>query len=153
VQSYGWQGWKYNGQMSGTSGEAKRLEGIQIRLTNCPYSGGITYQTHIQSYGWSKGWSSNGEMAGTSGESKRLEAIEIKLTGEMANHYDVYYRVHAQSYGWLGWAKNGESAGTAGHSKRLEGIQIVLVPKGSSAPSDSYGGIKSARTACFIDRR
>ncbi len=32
VQSFGWQGWKYNGQMSGTSGKSKRLEGIQIVL-------------------------------------------------------------------------------------------------------------------------
>jgi uncharacterized protein YjdB len=152
VQTYGWQGWKYNGQMSGTSGQSKRLEGIEIKLTNCPYSGGITYQTHIQTYGWSKGWSSDGKMAGTSGESKRLEAIQIKLTGEMANHYDVYYRVHAQSYGWLSWAKNGESAGTSGLSKRLEGIQIVLVPKGSAAPSANYNGVTSTNSKSCISK-
>ncbi|MGN0390327.1 MAG: Ig-like domain-containing protein, partial [Wujia sp.] len=52
VQSYGWQGWKYNGQMSGTSGEAKRLEGIEIKLTNKQYSGSIVYTTHVQKYGW-----------------------------------------------------------------------------------------------------
>jgi uncharacterized protein YjdB len=91
-------------------------------------------------------------MSGTSGESKRLEAIQIKLTGEMANHYDVYYRVHAQSYGWLGWAKNGESAGTAGYAKRLEGIQIVLVPKGSAAPSASYGGVTSTNAKAYISK-
>ena len=45
VQSNGWQGWKYNGQMSGTSGQAKRLEGIEIKLTNAPYSGGVCYTT------------------------------------------------------------------------------------------------------------
>jgi uncharacterized protein YjdB len=137
--------------MSGTSGKAKRLEGINIKLTNLPCSGGITYRTHVQSYGW-QSWKSNGEMSGTSGESKRLEAIEIKLTGEMAEKYDVYYRVHAQSYGWLGWAKNGASAGTSGLSKRLEGIQIVLVPKGSAAPSNSYGGITSVKTQAYITK-
>lgn len=140
VQSYGWQGWKYNGQMSGTSGEAKRLEGINIKLTNRPYSGGINYTTHVQSYGWqgtlsdSSTWKKDGQMSGTSGEAKRLEAICISLTGEMAEHYDVYYRVHAQSFGWLDWAKNGAPAGTAGYAKRLEGIDIVLVPKGGKAP-------------------
>ena len=51
VQTYGWQGWKYNGQMSGTSGQAKRLEGICIKLTNKPYSGNIVYTTHVQTYG------------------------------------------------------------------------------------------------------
>ena len=156
VQSFGWQGWKYNGQMSGTSGQAKRLEGINIKLTNKLYSGGICYTTHVQSYGWqgdinnSATWKKDGEMSGTSGQAKRLEAIMIKLTDEMADHYDVYYRVHAQSYGWLGWAKNGEPAGTAGYAKRLEGIQIVLVPKGGTAPSNSYGGINSANGQAYI---
>ena len=156
VQSYGWQGWKYNGQMSGTSGEAKRLEGIEIKLTNKQYSGSIVYTTHVQKYGWqgdvndSSTWKKEGEMAGTSGEAKRLEAICIKLTGEMEKHYDVYYRVHAQSYGWLGWAKNGECAGTAGYAKRLEGIQIVLVPKGGSAPASNYGGVNANQTEAYI---
>ena len=151
VQTFGWQNWKLNGQMSGTSGQAKRLEGINIKLTNSDYAGGIRYSTHVQSYGW-QDWKSNGEMSGTSGEAKRLEAIKIELTGEMAKHYDVYYRVHAQSYGWLGWAKNGESAGTEGLAKRLEGIQIVLVPKGAAAPSATYGDIKSVQTSAFIKK-
>lgn len=136
VQDYGWQGYQYNGAVSGTTGEAKRLEGINICLNNKPYSGGICYQTHVQDYGW-QDWRYDGAMSGTSGESKRLEGIRIMLTGEMANHYDIYYRVHAQDYGWLDWAKNGQSAGTAGLSKRLEGIQIIVVPKGSSAPGNT----------------
>ena len=158
VQTFGWQGWKYNGQMSGTSGQAKRLEGINIKLTNKPYSGSIVYTTHVQTYGWQGNennpntWRRDGDMSGTSGEAKRLEAIRIALTGEMAEHYDVYYRVHAQSFGWLGWAKNGEAAGTAGLAKRLEGIQIVLVPKGGNAPARSYQGITSVKPQAYIKK-
>lgn len=158
VQSFGWQGWKYNGTMSGTSGLAKRLEGINIRLTNKPYNGSIVYTTHVQSYGWqgdinnTNTWCRDGQMSGTSGKAKRLEAICIALTGEMAEHYDVYYRVHAQSYGWLGWSKNGAPAGTAGLAKRLEGIQIVLVPKNGAAPSIDYQGIRSIRSQAYIKR-
>ena len=158
VQTYGWQGWKYNGQMSGTSGKAKRLEGIEIRLTNKPYNGSVVYTTHIQSYGWQGNmnnmstWKRDGEMSGTSGKAKRLEAICIDLTGEMKEHYDIYYRVHAQSYGWLSWAKNGAPAGTAGFSKRLEGIQIVLVPKGGQAPSNQYQDIQSRWKQVYIKR-
>ena len=122
--------------MSGTTGKAKRLEGIELRLTNQQYDGGVEYRTHIQKIGW-QGWKANGEMSGTSGEAKRLEAIEIRLTGTMEIHYDIYYRVHAQKFGWMGWAKNGESAGTAGHAYRLEGIEIKLVPKGSPAPGST----------------
>lgn len=111
VQSFGWQTWKTNGQMSGTSGKAKRLEGINIKLSNASYSGGVRYTTHVQSYGWQGNendpntWRNDGEMSGTSGQAKRLEAIRISLYGEMAEHYDIYYRVHAQSFGWLSWAK------------------------------------------------
>ena len=158
VQSLGWQGWKYNGVMSGTSGKAKRLEGINIKLTNKPYSGSIVYTTHVQSIGWQGNennvntWFRDGQMAGTSGRAKRLEAIRIALTGEMAEHYDVYYRVHAQSFGWLDWTKNGEAAGTAGLSKRLEGIQIVLVPKGGAAPARNYGGVVTINNNSYIKR-
>ena len=85
VQSFGWQTWKTNGQMSGTSGKAKRLEGINIKLSNASYSGGVRYTTHVQSYGWQGNendpntWKKDGEMSGTSGQAKRLEAIRISL--------------------------------------------------------------------------
>ena len=136
VQSYGWLKYVADGKMSGTEGEAKRLEAIKIQLENAPFTGGIQYRTHVQSKGWQE-WRSNNQISGTEGESKRLEAIEIRLTGEMAQYYDVYYRVHAQTYGWLDWAKNGEPAGTAGLSKRLEAIEIRLVKKGAKAPGST----------------
>ena len=137
VQSYGWQGDVNDGAVSGTTGRSKRLEGIQIRLSNQKHAGGVEYQTHVQSLGWESGWAGNGAVSGTVGKAKRLEAIRIRLTGEMEQHYDVYYQVHAQSYGWLGWAKNGEPAGTAGYGRRLEGIRICLVPRGGSAPGST----------------
>ena len=140
VQTYGWQSWKKNGAMSGTQGQAKRLEGINVKLSNLindsDWTGGITYRTHVQTYGW-QAWKSNGAMSGTSGQAKRLEAIQIYLTGDVRYYYDVYYRVHAQTYGWLDWAKNGEMAGTSGLAKRLEGIQIKLVRKGGPAPGST----------------
>lgn len=134
VQTYGWQKNVSDGSISGTFGEAKRLEGINVCLGDIRCGGGIRYKTHIQTYGWEDDWKYDGEMSGTSGQAKRLEAIQIQLYGEAAERYDVYYRVHAQTYGWLGWAKNGEPAGTEGMSKRLEAIQIVLLPKASQPP-------------------
>ena len=118
------------------------MEAINIKLENAPYAGGVTYRTHVQTYGW-QGWKSNGAMSGTSGQAKRLEAIEIKLTGTMAEKYDIWYRVHAQTFGWMGWAKNGERSGTAGMAKRLEAIQIVMLPKNSAAPGATGGAFRS----------
>lgn len=131
IQDIGWQGWVKNSEVSGTSGQSKRMEGVRIFLSNV--EGGIEYCTHVQDIGWMD-WVSGGNVSGTSGQSKRLEAIRIRLTGNAEAIYDVYYRVHAQDTGWMDWAKNGESAGTAGFSYRLEAIQIVLVPKGGEAP-------------------
>ena len=148
VQTYGWQNSVFDGAISGTTGEAKRLEGIKVNLTNPEYSGSVQYRTHIQTYGWEDGWKTDGVMSGTSGEAKRLEAIQIQLTGDVANHYDVYYRVHAQQFGWMGWAKNGESAGTQGYAYRLEAIEIQLVPKGSSAPGSTDNAFMEKQNTC-----
>lgn len=134
VQNIGWQGWRSNGDVSGTSGRALRLEGMNIKLDGI--DGGIEYRTHVQNIGWMN-WVSNGAMSGTSGRSLRLEAINIRLTGNAANRYDIYYRVHAQNVGWMGWAKNGDASGTAGFSYRLEAIQIHLVDKGGPAPGST----------------
>lgn len=152
VQNYGDQSYVYDGSVSGTEGESKRLEGIRIKLNTdkTEAQGSIHYITHVQNYGWQgdesdiSTWQQDGAFAGTSGESKRLEAIRIVLTGEMAEKYDIYYRVHVQNFGWLDWAKNGERAGSAGYSRRLEGIQIKLLPKGSAAPGDT--------TNCFYEK-
>ena len=135
IQKEGWQSWKTNGEVSGTTGKSLRLEGIKINLNTNGMNGGIRYSTHIQQEGW-QGWKTNGEVSGTTGKGLRLEAIKIELTGEIAKKYDIYYRVHAQKFGWLGWAKNGEAAGTQGYKYRAEAIQIQLLPKGAK-PSGS----------------
>ena len=148
-QDYDWEkDWKKDGQTSGTVGEAKRLEAIEIKLPG-GVSGSIEYRTHIQDIGWEKNWSKDGEKSGTEGQCKRLEAIQIRLTGEVAENYDVYYSVHAENFGWLGWAKNGEEAGTAGYGYRLEAIRIQLVTKGDKAP-ELIGTIKEAMKARLV---
>lgn len=134
VQDVGWQGWKRNGEMAGTSGKSLRLEGMYLQIEGVDNA--IEYRTHVQNIGW-QDWVRDGAMTGTSAQSLRLEAIDIRLTGDMASKYDIYYRVHAQNVGWMGWAKNGQPAGTAGFSYRLEAIQIVLVDKDGAAPGST----------------
>ena len=137
IQTYDWRGWSFDGEQSGTTGQAKRLEAIKVDFANSKYTGKLRYKTHVQTYGWEENWTKGGQIAGTTGQAKRLEAIQIELTGEMAEQYDIYYRVHSQTYDWLDWAKNGESAGTEGLAKRLEAIEIRLVEKGGAAPGST----------------
>ncbi|MBC3804588.1 hypothetical protein GH808_09110 [Acetobacterium fimetarium] len=141
VENIGWQDWKSNGTMSGTSGQGLRLEGIEIKLNNQGYDLNVEYSTHIQNIGW-QDFKSNGVMSGTSGQGLRLEAIKINLTGNDAELFDIYYRVHAQNVGWLDWASNGAESGTAGYGYRLEGIEIKIVPKGNPAPGATANPFK-----------
>lgn len=82
IQNYGWEDRysKRDGDITGTTGKAKRLEAIKISLGNSeqiPQGAKIEYQVHIQDIGW-QGWKQNGEIAGTEGREKRIEAIRIK---------------------------------------------------------------------------
>lgn len=126
-QTYGWTNWVKNNQFAGTKGEAKRLEGIQIRLTGeiaKHYS--IRYRVHIQTYGWSQGWQYDGALAGTEGEAKRLESLEVQLVPK-SETMGLVYRVHRQTYGWeTSYKTMGQVSGTTGEGKRLEGIEIAL---------------------------
>ena len=136
VQEIGDQPYRYEGEMAGTSGQSKRLEGLRISLQKMNENSSIVYQAHIQDIGW-QDWKKDGELAGTTGQNKRLEAVRMKLTGELVGKYDIYYQVHVQNLGWLDWAKNGEEAGSTGFGYRLEGIRIMLVEKGSDAPGET----------------
>ena len=128
VQNIGWQGWVNDTGTTGTTGQSKRLEAINLNLSDSSYSGNIEYRTHVQDIGWQT-WQKNGAMAGTTGQSMRLEALEIRLTGDLAKNYNIRYRSHVQSIGWQAWKSNGQMTGTTGQSLRLEAIQIQLVKK------------------------
>lgn len=102
VQSFGWQNPVTNGAMSGTSGEAKRLEAIQIKLYGeMANRFDVYYRVHAQSYGW-LGWAKNGEESGTAGYAKRLEGIQIVLvpkgSAAPANNYKNIQSVHTKAY-------------------------------------------------------
>ena len=150
IQNKGWEKTvKKNGEMSGTTGSALRLEGLVIKIEG-DKNLGVQYAAHVQDYGWMP-WAANGEIAGSTGESKRMEAVMIKLTGADQDKFDIYYRVHAQNLGWLGWSKNGEAAGTAGYGYRLEALQIQIVPKGKAIEQNA-AGIKSVKSERYASK-
>lgn len=139
IQKDGWLKFVKNGETSGTTGQSKRMEAIQILKTstnNTEIKGSIQYRTYVQGIGWTN-WVEDGETSGTIGQSKRMETIQIKLTDELEKYCDIYYRAHVQGYGWLGWTKNGESAGSTGISYRMEAIQIKIVEKGDTISSST----------------
>ena len=141
VQSYGWQSFRRDGALSGTTGLAKRLEALKMHMENVPLSGFIQYRSHVQGIGWQRGWWSSDFVSGTEGQSKRLEAVQIRLYGDIAKEFDVWYRTHVEKYGWTGWAKNGTSCGSEGISYRLEALEVKLLPKGMAAPGSTENNL------------
>ncbi len=82
IQDIGWQDWVTGGNMSGTEGQSKRLEGIEIKLTgDLADKYDVYYRVHAQDFGWLD-WAKNGETSGTVGRSKRLEAIQVVLVAK-----------------------------------------------------------------------
>ncbi len=124
VQQIGWQTSVTNGQISGTEGQALRVEALKIGLLNAPVGAKIEYQTHVQQIGWQTPVTDNAE-GGTDGKSLRVEAIKIAL--ENLPGYSVQYRAHVQSIGWQPWASDGQEAGTDGKALRIEAIEIRIV--------------------------
>ena len=65
-----------NDRIIGTTGEAKRLEAITIKVTKNTTGRKLLYQAHCQSVGDTKICAA-GELCGTQGQSKRMEAFRI----------------------------------------------------------------------------
>ena len=129
IENLAWLTWVKNGDISGTTGSALRMEALELKLENVgSLDIGITYRVHVGDVGW-QDWKVNGATAGTVGQGVRMEAIEIKLTGADAGLFSVQYRVHVQDDGWQDWKKDGETAGTTGEALRAEAISIIIVSK------------------------
>ncbi|HLL52244.1 MAG TPA: peptidoglycan DD-metalloendopeptidase family protein, partial [Myxococcaceae bacterium] len=129
VEGIGWQGAQANGGTTGTTGQNRRLEAINISLqrpTGTPGSFDVCYEAHVQNIGW-QGVRCNAQTAGTVGQGLRMEALKIWLVNP-PNRAGVCYRAYVQNIGWQSWVCNGAIAGTTGQSLRIEALQIKLTP-------------------------
>ena len=114
IEDIGWQDWKTYGEVSGTVGESRRLEAIQIIA---PFD--VEVEAHIENDGWvNYGKINRDTIIGTVGESKRLECLKIKGNFE--------YRVHIQDSGWTPYTKADGicTLGTVGQALRIEAIEM-----------------------------
>ena len=131
VQNYGWLGWVNDGTISGTEGQALRMEAVNLKVNGLPQGARILARSHVQNYGWKAASVVDGSIRlGTTGEGLRMEAIQLTLDGVPG--YGLRYRVHVQDYGWMDWQYQGSTAGTFGESKRIEAIQLQVVKDGNS---------------------
>lgn len=115
IQDIGWQGYVKDNQISGTTGQSKRLEAIQINTSD------IKYRVHMQDIGWGA-WCSNNQIAGTTGQSRRVEAIEFK------SNIKILAQAHVQDIGWQKEVQGTNFViGTTGQSLRLEAFKLRIL--------------------------
>lgn len=125
IQNKSWLSSVSNGEISGSTGQALRMESVIINAYGLPSGSYIEYQSHVQNIGWMN-WVKSGEISGTTGKALRVEAFRMRLVNAPLN-YDIQYQVHVQDIGWMNWAKNGEMSGTTGKALRVEAIRVQIV--------------------------
>ena len=115
VQGVGWQCWVGDGETSGTTGRALRLEGLHIKA---PFE--IEASAHIEKMGWvNYGKINKDTLIGTEGQSRRLECLKFKG--------NFKYRVYIQNLGWSAWtnADGISTLGSVGQSLRIEAVEML----------------------------
>lgn len=144
VSDIGWMSDVKENEISGTTGQSKRMEAFKASLGRIDADLSLEYRSHVQDIGW-QNYVKDGEITGTVGQSKRMEAITMKLTGSDSEDYHIYYRVHVEDYGWLDWAHDGEDAGTIGFAKRIEAIQVQIIKDGETVPTNVKNHVYKSR--------
>lgn len=99
VQNIGWQDWKRDGQSAGTTGQALRLEALQI---DPPQGWNLTVRLHIQNEGWRSYENivhGNSVTIGTTGKAERIEAIKIDVVEKPAGAGKLKFMVHQENQG------------------------------------------------------
>ena len=135
VQDIGWIDWKDASQEIGTTGHAKRIEAVRLKLSGeLAKSYDLWYRVHVQDKGW-MGWTSNGQLAGTAGLGLRIEAIELRIVAHGTAMKDIggtafadeglRVNAHVQNIGWQGDRSGyNVTVGTVGNALRMEALSI-----------------------------
>lgn len=141
ISDIGWEeNWKKDDEVTGTTGESKRLEAIRIRLNGEDAENyDVYYRTYLPGFGW-LGWAKNGEDSGSLGLAKPLEALEVTLVKKNAKapgttDYTSLDKAsvpittaesHVENVGWTEPQSFETTIGTTGLSQRLEAIRLSL---------------------------
>ncbi len=74
IEDLGWSNWVKKEQVAGTTGQARRIEAIEIKSNKM-----LEVQEHIQNIGWLPSSKGKNIRIGTEGKGLRLEAFKINI--------------------------------------------------------------------------
>lgn len=107
VDNSGWLDWTSVNSSTGTTGQSKAIQAIEMKLSSVlsKYYD-VYYRAHIADYGWLD-WAKDGAVSGSTGLSKGLQAFQIKIVAKKASAPTSSSTVASiQSY--KGYNKNGQ---------------------------------------------
>ena len=132
-----WQEGVKNDEISGTTGQGKPIEAIQIKLTGkLAEVYDILYRVNIKEYGWA-GWTKNGNKAGSVDASLPIQGIQIKLIKKDSEQIDeknpsfleatpkIKYETYTDN--WQKEVENGATSGYTNDEKNIKSIKINLI--------------------------
>ena len=67
-----------DGDITGTTGQSRRLGALRVRLATRPRTERIELRIHAAGRGW-QDWTAEGATVGRTGEDRQLEALAIRL--------------------------------------------------------------------------
>lgn len=124
VADKGWLGYAGTEYTSGTTGENRRLEAIDVRWNKEKNSIRSSFQDI------NGRWVEVGtDITGTTGQALAIQRVcfasndDLLKTGRR-----IQYRVHSQDVGWSAWKEEGRPAGTTG--KKIEAIEMRMIKNG-----------------------
>ena len=137
VSDIGWMDAVGNGAVAGTTGCAKAVEAVRIRLSATLSRGySVWYRVHSADFGWLD-WAHDGTEAGSTGYGRAVQAVQVEVLPKgdaapgstdipfkdrSAEPPSVIYRAHVAGIGWQGGVFNGAVSGTTGQGRALEAL-------------------------------
>lgn len=124
VSDYGWLGYMGTEEASGTTGQNRRLEAVDVMWNKQKNSIVSSYQD-INGRWVESGYG----ITGTVGQALALQKVCFASGSDIIKSgRRLQYRVHSQDVGWSSWKEEGQPAGTNG--KKIEAIEMRMIKNG-----------------------
>ena len=158
VSGVGWQAAVGNGGTAGTTGQARAVEALRVRLSDglsARYT--VWYRVHSAEFGW-LGWACDGADAGSAGYGRAVQAVQVAVlpkgdpapgdtTCPFKNRSDdpasISVRSHTSNIGWMSPVGGGSVAGTTGRGLPMEALEAQLGWYGHSGSIELRGHVSN----------
>ena len=158
VSNVGWQPAVGNGGTAGTTGQARAVEALRVRLSGelaARYT--VWYRVHSAEFGW-LGWACDGADAGSAGYGRAVQAVQVAVlpkgdpapgdtTSPFKNRSDdpasISVRSHTSNIGWMSPVRSGSVAGTTGRGLSMEALEAQLDWYGHSGAIELRGHVSN----------